>query len=159
MLCNTSPGEEVRLEDPFSKKRTAYDVALNRKNLSGYLCGTIVNVFPPAKHARIFVLQTVQDDGEIHRFDIKMCQPVMQDVQSMKLAFQDVIWISLRKALVEPIAESSKPYYVPMRVVYSEGIALRITNRTTEEGKPLELNTRKFAISVFYEVNLIKFVP
>lgn len=78
----------------------------------------------------------------------------MQALQQLKLAFKDTVWIALRGAVVEEIAESSKPYFIPMRLVYSDGITLRVIDRVTKvDDLPDELNTCTYTNNSFTRRN------
>lgn len=119
------------LPDPFAPhlRTTARDVL--QQGIGGgtaFLSGRAFMTWPAKSTFKKFQMQT-EDGGSVQRFDIKLSGRCKAHFALLDFAATDCFEISLKSAVVEKKQDSSKPYFFPMELEYSEGVLIRWTKR------------------------------
>jgi len=117
-------------KDPFepSLQRGARDVYINGTDGSGYLAGMAFMVWPGGSGIRRVMMQ-VEDHGRVERFEVKLSGHCRKYFEKLDFISKDHFEISLKGAQLEKIQDSSRPFDLPMRLTFNEGVLVKFTKR------------------------------
>ena len=123
--------------DPFeaSLQKIARDVYVNGTDgTSGYISGHAFMVWPTNGSGRRVLMQ-VEGHKRIDRFEVKLSGRCRKYFDRLDFFAQDHFEISLKGAELEKMQESSKPFHLPMKLIFNKGVIIKFTKRPK---KPVE---------------------
>lgn len=133
---NSPKRSKVDSPDPFdpAQRKKSWDICQYGTDGSGFLAGKAFMVWPFRSGLRRVYMET-EDDGVIARFDIKLGGKCAKYFDKLDITSADLFEISLKGAEREFVKESSKPYFLPMVLSFSQGVIFKFTKRVR---KPME---------------------
>jgi hypothetical protein len=117
--------------DPFEPhlQKSARDVCANGTDGRGFISGKAFMVWPNRGSGVLRVLMQTNDHGRIEQFELKLAGRCRKYFDRLDFTAHDYFEISLKGAELEKKQESSKPHYIPMALMFNEGVVIKFTKR------------------------------
>lgn len=122
--------------DNEALQRNATDLLHDLNDESGYISGHIFMTWAPYNRKTRIILETIEHSGyhgeQKHRFEVIFSGACTRFFDQLDFKSQDHVLLSLKGARVEKLARPSGACTIPLKLHYTEGVALTFVRRSQE---------------------------